>query len=107
MARSLDIKDPQILVKYDDDENYTWHHRVLLFHIEGSRWVTLTPDLGLVVYDLLTRAHKLLERHADFPATVQDDCYYFDDTSQQEINIHKKRAKLQATILGHGRTWCG
>ena len=49
----------------------------------------------MVVYDLPTRAHKLLVRQPDFPATVRDECCLSGDTSQQEINVRKKRALIE------------
>ena len=42
---ALDIKERQILARYDADPNFTWHHRVLLARLGDSEWIVLTPDL--------------------------------------------------------------
>ena len=45
---ALDIEQRQILVDYFDDPNgLRWHHRILAVPLGGSRWIWITPDLGV------------------------------------------------------------
>lgn len=57
MERSLDLAEPQVLLRYPNDANgLVHHHRVLLHKIGNGRWVALTPGLDLHVVDLNTVA---------------------------------------------------
>ena len=48
--RTLDVKEPQILLdETDDPDGYPWHHRLLVLQIKGGRWVALDPELELGV----------------------------------------------------------
>ena len=75
---SLDIKDRQVLVKYDDDEFFTWHHRVLLQRVDGSVWIVLTPDLSVQRLDLGGERIMPLGRNSKIPERAATDCYLFD-----------------------------
>ena len=62
---TLDIADPQILVRYENDPaGFYWHHRVLLFRVDGDIWIALTPGHALVRIKLLDVRHEVLERRA-------------------------------------------
>jgi hypothetical protein len=41
---TLDTPLQQCLVDFYDDQNYPWHHRVLLIRGPGLAWIWLTPD---------------------------------------------------------------
>lgn len=97
--RSLNIRDPQVLVRFDEDDNFEWHHRILLKKIGQGRWVTLTPDHELVVHDLSEERYRVCERGAPFPA---DNVYAHDDLSKAELDGFRRRAGLQAAILDDG-----
>ena len=97
---SLDIKDKQILVRYDDDDYFTWHHRVLLHRVAGSLWIVLTPDLSVQRLDLAAESILPLARADKIPARALNDCYLFDSLSAQELSTAKSQAKQLADILG-------
>eukprot|EP00959_Pyramimonas_sp_CCMP1952_P445002 9318267-Pyramimonas_sp.AAC.1 len=64
---ALDIKERQILVRYDDDQGFTWHHRVLLVRISSGRWVVLTPTGDLQILDTATVRFEPLARGRPVP----------------------------------------
>eukprot|EP00959_Pyramimonas_sp_CCMP1952_P032282 677586-Pyramimonas_sp.AAC.1 len=56
---TLDVADPQILVRYENDPHgFYWHHRVLLFRVSEDIWICLTPDHDLVRVKLLDVRHE-------------------------------------------------
>ena len=66
---TLDIGDPQILVRYEHDPaGFFWHHQVLLHRVVGDIWIALTPHHDLVRVKLMDVRHEVLERRAPFPA---------------------------------------
>lgn len=73
--RGLDIAEPQILVRYDDDPNITWHSRVLLRRLRDAIWIWVTPDGSIQVGDLSTLQILALARNAEVPPQVAGDCY--------------------------------
>lgn len=100
MDRSLNIAEPQILLHFPHDANgVLHHHRVLLHKIGGGQWVVLTPDLDLEVADLSVARHRVLARHAPFPADLVDDSYVFDDLSKAELERQKRLARTMGAIL--------
>lgn len=100
MDRSLNIAEPQILLNFPNDANgVVHHHRVLLHKIGGGQWVVLTPDLDLEVVDLSSARHRVLARHAPFPADMVDDSYVFDDLPKAELERQKRLARTMGAIL--------
>ena len=73
VARSLDVVEPQVLVNFDDG-GFLWHHRILLHRIADGRWVTLTPDLDLVIHDLARVVHRIVPRARPFPNDIAAEC---------------------------------
>jgi hypothetical protein len=99
VARTLDIEEKQVLARYDEDDYFTWHHRVLLKRLEGSKWLVLTPDLGVEVCDLSVRPMVPLRRAAPFPAAQAADAYIFDPITPVELDEAKREARRLAGIL--------
>ena len=100
MDRSLNIPDPQILLHFPHDAGgYYHHHRVLLHKIGGGSWVVLTPDEELEVVDLNARRHRVLGRHAPFPADILAECYVFDELSKAELERQRRLARTMGSIL--------
>ena len=98
--RSFDIRENQIIENFPDDENFTYHHRVLLRRIgDGSVWVALTPDGDLRIVDLAVIKHHPVSRNAAFPARYANDVYAFDPLRRVELLEAHERAKVQARIL--------
>lgn len=93
------MSEPQVLVRFPG-EHLEWHHRVLLHRIEGGRWVCLTPDNELVLYDLNDMQHRLLMRNRPFPADLLEKLYVFDPVDSASLRAAKRDAQLQASILG-------
>ena len=102
--RTLDVPEPQVLIHYPDDPGgFTWHHRVLLARAgQAGVWVGLSPDLGPTVYDLTTQVHVVLARGAEFPAEQRPRTYAFDPISRAELDLAKRRARIQAQRRGGG-----
>ena len=98
---TLDIPEPQVLVHYPADAGgLTWHHRILVKKVTAGVWIAVTPDLELVRHNLLEHRHIVLDRNAMFPADRRPFCYGFDPVPRAEILALKRRAAVQAAILG-------
>ena len=82
----MDIPERQIAIDYYDDENFSWHHRILLIGAGNGRWILATPDLEVQYQDLSERRVVPLPRGARFPQRVRGDIYAFDQISREELN---------------------
>ena len=51
-------------------------------------------------HDLLEISHRVLDRRAPFPADIRNECFVFDDMPHAALIPFKKRATVQASILG-------
>eukprot|EP00959_Pyramimonas_sp_CCMP1952_P362962 7600810-Pyramimonas_sp.AAC.1 len=100
VPRCPDIPEFQVAVRFDDDPNFTWHHRILLRRVRDAVWITLTPDLDLERINLDERRHRVLERGQAFPDAIVGDLYAFDPIGREAVAGHKRRARLQAAVLG-------
>jgi len=98
MSRSLNIKEPQILINYPNDPTFQWHHRILLRKVTAGQWIALTPDLDLVRHDLTTERHRLCARHQDFPVPA-GQIYAHDEISRAELDRFRRLAAMQAMLL--------
>ena len=99
--RTLDVKDPQVLVNFPGDPGgFFWHHRLLLHRVSDGRWVCLTPDFHLVIHDLANLPHRVVGRAREFPGDISHQCYVFDPIDEGTLKGYRKDAKLQAAILG-------
>jgi hypothetical protein len=97
---ALDISEGQVCINYDDDPNYTWHHRVLLSKLDAGRWVVLTPDGDVEVVDLSAHRVVPLLRGAPVPARVAGDVYLIALISDEELRRALAEASALAAILG-------
>ncbi|CAK0796343.1 unnamed protein product [Prorocentrum cordatum] len=100
-ARTLDIREAQVLVHYPD-EDLSWHHRVLLHRVEGALWLGLTPDHEIARVDLGTLWHHVLDRSSAFPAQFAPLVYAFDPIDGQTLRDAKRQAQRRAALLGGG-----
>jgi hypothetical protein len=75
--RTLGTELTQVLVDFFEDD-FHWHHRVLLVQVSGTRWVVATPDLDVEVTDLSEHRVLPLPRASAFPARVVGSVYVFD-----------------------------
>lgn len=100
---SLDIAEVQILVHYPaDNDGFYWHHRVLLHRVTAGVWLCLTPDHEIQRHDLGVTPHRILERRCAFPGDIADEIYAHDPLGRAQLNTFKRRAQVQAAILGDG-----
>ena len=103
MDGTLDLPEVQVLVNYPvDADGFFWHHRILLCRIEGSRWLTLTPDHHIQQDDLGLIHHRVLDRRSNFPGDIVDEIYAHDPSSRGVLNGFKRQAQTMAVILGEG-----
>ena len=102
-ARTLDVKEPQILLHLPDDpDGYPWHHRLLVLQIKGGRWVSLDPELELQTVDLDAADYVLLDRNADFPQEKYNDVFAFEPLPQSEVGGFRRRARTFLALHGDG-----
>ena len=66
--RTLDVTFPQVVLVDEDDDEFRWHHHLLMASVQGSRWISLDPDLRLAVVDLGDR-----ENPCDLEAKMASD----------------------------------
>ena len=101
MARTLNVREPQVLIHYPaDNAGFYWHHRVLLRRLAAGRWVCLTPDHELVQHDLVAEEHIILDRNSAFPAAQAAHVYAHDEIGRAALEVFRRRAETMAALLG-------
>ena len=98
-VKTLDLVEPQVLINYPHDPNFTEHHRLLLVKVSAGRWIAASPDHELALVDLNTARHIVLRRNSDFPPHVAQDCYVFDPITKRELEELRQEAKIMAMVL--------
>eukprot|EP00971_Amphidinium_carterae_P329620 6462205-Amphidinium_carterae.1 len=96
---SLDIEEPQILLRYPEDA-VEWHHRILIRRLRDSVWVVLTPDSELQVENLSDFQLLALGRGEAVPRVAVGNCYLFGEGGVADLPAHHRSAKRMAVILG-------
>ncbi|CAK0829777.1 unnamed protein product, partial [Prorocentrum cordatum] len=101
---TLDVGDPQILVRYENDAHgFFWDHGLLLFRVSEDIWICFTPDHDLVQVKLLDTRHEVLERRAPFPAHLANQVYTRDPIGGAALAAFWRRARLQGQLFGVGQ----
>ena len=99
--RTLDIPYQQCLVGFfDDDEEFNWHHRVLLLRGSEQKWIWLTPDGETQYADLSSHRVVALRRAASFPPQHAGNIYAFDELDDDDLTEYLADARALASILG-------
>ena len=102
-SKTLDVREPQILLHVPDDaDGYPWHHRLLVLQIKAGRWVSLDPELELQTVDLDSVDYVLLDRHGDFPPEKYQDVFAFEPLPQSEVGGYRRRARTFLALHGDG-----
>jgi len=99
-ARALDIAERQIAIDYYEDEQFSWHHRILLISAGNGRWILATPDHEVQYQDLSDKRVVPLARGARFPVRVRGDIYAFDPITREELNALYVEARALAEVVG-------
>ncbi|CAK0868029.1 unnamed protein product, partial [Prorocentrum cordatum] len=91
------------LVRYDDDENFQWHHRVLLVKGPDQWWVWVTPDGEIAAANLGGFRVVALQRGGAFPDRYRGNIYVFDDADvdAEEMHQYYREARALGDILGY------
>ena len=97
---TLDIPDPQVVVHFPGDPQFTYHHRLLLVKLGPGRWIASSPDHELAVVDLNTIGHRILGRRAPFPGDIAQNIYAFDHLGRGDLERLRRQARTMALILG-------
>jgi hypothetical protein len=97
---TLDVPEPQVLIYFEGDANFQWHHRVALRRLKDSTWILLTPDLEIQVTDLGAVRIIALAKNSSVPADVMGNCYMFDALSEDELVEHHMAAARMSEVLG-------
>ncbi|CAK0788625.1 unnamed protein product [Prorocentrum cordatum] len=98
--RTLDVPEAQVCVNYDDDDNFRWHHRVLLEQLSPGIWVAATPDGEVLTLDLSKHLVVPLRRGSAFPVRVRGQVYAFGDQSDEDIEALRVEARGLALVMG-------
>ena len=97
-TRSLDIEEKQILIYFPEDQ-FRYHHRLLLYHLGDGRWVVLTPTGDLQVDDFARQHFMSLGRDSTMP--VEERPYFcFSPLSDEALARYRQAARDRAEILG-------
>eukprot|EP00974_Lingulodinium_polyedra_P023431 2263063-Lingulodinium_polyedra.AAC.1 len=84
---TLDTPFRQVLLRYPQDPRVRYHHRCLVIAGPDGRWVGITPDHEVQVFDLQAEPQNVipLKRNAPFPRTIDPgDIYAFDEFENDE-----------------------
>ena len=69
-----DTAEQQVAVDYNEDPNFTWHHRILQIRIgDSAQYVCTTPDWETEILDLSQHRVVHLPRGGAAPARVAGD----------------------------------
>ena len=98
--RTLDTAITQVAVDFFDDDNFSWHHRLLIYDLGGGRWVAVTPDGDVEVLPLGDHRVIPLQRNARWPQRVRGDIYAFDPVTEAQIEDFMQRGGQLARMLG-------
>eukprot|EP00974_Lingulodinium_polyedra_P084185 8151903-Lingulodinium_polyedra.AAC.1 len=53
LGRTPDVPERQVLIDFEDDANFFWHHRLLLCPVDrAGRWVCASPTFEVQTVDL-------------------------------------------------------
>lgn len=97
---SLDLSDPQVLIKYDDDP-VGWHRRLLLCNVGGAVWIASTPNYDVEQVDLNEFVLIALGRREPVPLRAHGDVYTFDqEIDPVDIARLRREAAFMAEALG-------
>jgi hypothetical protein len=96
---SLDILENHILVSYPQDPNIRWHHRILLFKIESSTWIVVTPDGSIQVLNVAEPSIPALGRSSPMP-NVDGGIYAFDPLGPGEFEAYRREGRGMAEVMG-------
>jgi hypothetical protein len=98
--RTLDTTFAQVLVEFPLDDNYTWHHRVLLVKGDGAQWVWATPTRSVQTANLALHTIRPLRRNAPFPLDLGGDLFAFDPFEEGDELRLLREANALAVVLG-------
>ncbi|CAE8711223.1 unnamed protein product, partial [Polarella glacialis] len=96
---SLDIPERQILFHFPNDA-IPWHHRVLVWQVDGATWVVATPDFEVESVNLAAARIVVLCRNMAFPPHL-GQVYGFDNPIEADdlANLRAEGRRL-AEVLG-------
>ena len=99
--KTLDVPCQQCLVGYfGDDEDFNWHHRLLLLRGSEQKWIWLTPDGETQYVDLSSHRVVALRRAAPFPDQHLGNIYASDEMEDDGLTEYLADARALASILG-------
>ena len=102
--RTLDIIERQVLVDFWDDENdFFWHHRILLLASSApGKWLVGTPGLEVQYTDLSEHRVVPLTRADEFPADYRGYIYAFDadDFTGAQMEVLRRQVRALLEIVG-------
>ena len=99
MDRALDVPERQVLLFFSGDP-VPWHHRILMEHIQGSRWIVVTPTLDIEVTDLAEAEDvRPLERYGEMPPACRP-LFSFEAIQRGEMDQLRWRCRSYADVLG-------
>lgn len=98
--KTLDIREPQVIIHFPADAGgFFWHHRILLEKCSPGIWIGVSPDGDLERIDLSVTQHITLDRKADFPGPQAPFVYAFDPLTRGELEGYRRRAKTMNNLF--------
>ena len=79
LGHTPDVEERQVLVDFEADAQFLWHHRLLLLPIDrAGRWVCASPTFEVQTIDLTEHRVIALARGQPVPAARRQDAFLFD-----------------------------
>ena len=96
----MDVPEPQVAIDFFDDDEFSWHVRLLLVHGGDGKWIWATPDLEVQYGDVSEHRVVSLPRGAPIPQRLVGQLYAFDPITPSELDALRAEAAALAGVLG-------
>jgi hypothetical protein len=95
---ALDIPERQVLQAYEDD-HFGFHHRLLVTHLGGARWLVCTPTWDVQQVDFADEDIVPLGRAGPFPLAGRP-FFAFSPPTEAQLTAMRASAATLAVVLG-------
>ena len=89
---TIDTAVRQALLEYPDDDDYKWHHVLLLERVGAGKWLMANPYGAVFQKDITGRMVIPLERNALLPDDDRPFLIFDSEVSEAEIAVLMVRA---------------
>ena len=105
--RTPDTDLKQVAVEYVDDEDFQWHHRLLLERGSPGVWVCANPTMSVQQVDLIQLRVIPLSRHSPYPDALEGNLFHFEDLTVEDLDKLRREGSALASVLGYVQPTAG